>query len=543
MRAPSVLIAVSCLGATLLSTTLVRAQAAENRGGTLRVVVSADFGAIEPALVTSYDGTQVMSATQLSLLRLRDTLAGGPRIVPYGAAQLPTISRDGKTYTFQIRPGLRFSDGSPVTARNFLEGFERLLDPRLHAQRAFLFDDVSGVRAFTSGKAAHVSGVVATKGRLVVHLARPAPDILDSLALPIVTAMPLDLPIAPGGVPAPLPSAGPYYAQAYEPGRMARLVRNPYWNPATLPSRTAEVDEIVYLGRTPDEAAATVSRGDADVATIASPELLAPGLVRDLMQRYGLNGDRFFVRPRLGRVSVVFNARSPHFGKHANLRRAVNFALDRTQLVAAHGPLAGLPTDQLLLPGRPGYRDWKLYPFTPDLVAAKQLMGGALRRRDVSLYVPTTSWGPSVGALVQSNLAPLGLDVRVKTLPTAVFTNVLSMTRTPWDLAVSAVNTARGDPVTFINFTLDGQHINRPLPGLNLGRFDEPEWNARMRRVARLRSGREAAFARLDRDLMRTAAPLAPYLAANSLTIFSDRVGCPSWTFDGWPDLAGLCIK
>ena len=371
----------------------------------------------------------------------------------------------------------------------------------------------------------------------------PAPDVLDRLALPIVTAMPLDLPIVPGGVEPPLPSAGPYYAKEYQPGRVARLARNPYWNAATLRSRAANVDEIEYRGRIPDEAAAAVSRGEADVATFAAADQLGPDLVRDLMHRYGVNRGRFFVRPRLNRVSVVFNVRRPLFRNNPKLRRAVNFALDRAQLVAAHGPLEGRPTDQLLLPGRPGFRNWKLYPYKADIGAARRLARGVVRRRDVSLYVPTTPWGTTVAAVVRSDLAPLGLRVHVKTVATALFANVLNLERTPWDLAVVAWNPARDDPVAFINFALDGRHIGRPFPGFNLGRFNEPKWNARMRRVARTEQGRDAAFARLDRDLMRIAAPLAPYLVENALTIVSPRVGCLSWLTNAWPNLAGLCVK
>lgn len=58
-----------------------------------------------------------------------------------------------------------------------------------------------------------------------------------------------------------------------------------------------------------------------------------------------------------------------------------------------------------------------------------------------------------------------------------------------------------------------------------------------------MRHGRDAAYARLDRDLMGTAAPLAPYLAANTVTIVSARVGCMSWLSHNWPNLARLCIK
>jgi peptide/nickel transport system substrate-binding protein len=539
MRPPSHAVVVASLGVSLLPA-LGSAPAPTHGGGTLRVVVSADFGAIEPALVSSNDGLQVMSATQLGLVSLSERTSG-PRFLPYGAARLATISRDGKTYVFRIRPGLRFSDGSGVTARNFVAGLERLLDPRLHASRAFLFDDVSGARAFMRGKASHVAGVIATKDRLVIHLTRPAPDLLDRLALSIVSAMPLDLPVVPGGVSAPLPSAGPYYVQAYEPGRRARLVRNPYWNRQAFTSRPANVEEIEYLGRAPNEAVAAVSRGDADVATFLGGEQLAPDLVRDLKRRYGVNRGRFFVRPRLARVGLVFNFQRPLFRNDAKLRRAVNFALDRTQLAAAHGPLAGMPTDQLLLLGRAGFHDWALYPDKGNIAKAKHAVGSFRHARDLSLYVPTTPWGPMAAAAIRSSLAPLGLRVRVSTLPTGLFVAVLSLPRTRWDLAVWIWGTLRADPVAFINFPLDGRYIGQSPPGFNLGHFNDPKWNARMRLVARATRDRDAA--RLDRDLMRTAAPLAPYLVQNALTVVSERVKCFASMTNGWPNLTALCVN
>lgn len=541
MRPSSRAVIVVSLGVLLLPA-LASAPAATHSGGTLRVVVSADFGAIEPALVSSNDGFQVMSATQLGLVSLSER-AKEPRFLPYGAARLPTISRDGKTYVFRIRPDLQFSDGSRVTARNFVAGLERLLDPRMNAPRAFLFDDISGARAFMTGKAPHVAGVSATKDRLVIHLTRPAPDLLDRLAMPIVTAMPLDLPVVPGGVSAPLPSAGPYYVLAYEPGRRARLVRNPHWNRKAFTSRPANAEEIEYLGRAPDEAVAAVSRGDADIATFSGGEQLAPDLVRDLKRRYGVNRERFFVRPRLARVGLVFNFQRPLFRNDAKLRRAVNLALDRTQLAAAHGPLAGMPTDQLLLPGRAGFHDWALYPRRGNIAAAKRAAGSFRHPRELSLYVPTTPWGPVVAATVRSNLAPLGLRVRLNTLATSVFVAVLSLPRTRWDLAAWVWGALRADPVAFINFPLDGRYISQSPPGFNLGHFNEPKWNARMRLVARAKRGRDAAYALLDRDLMRRAAPLAPYLVENALTVVSDRVGCFSSMTNGWPNLAALCVK
>jgi ABC-type transport system substrate-binding protein len=518
--------------------------AVADSGKTLRIVVSQDVYSIEPALMRSFDGFQLMSATQLSLVTYADQRKGaGRRLVPYGAAQLPAVSRDRRTYVFRIRPRVQFSDGTAVTARNFVAGFERILKPSMNSPRAFLFQEVRGADAFESGKATHVSGLVARKGRLIVRLTAAAPDFLDRLALPTVTAMPLNLPVDPNGVDAPLPSAGPYYVKEYVPGRFARLVRNPYWKPSTLSTRRGYADEIEYRGRSWEEAALQVSNGDADVTTFPDTTRLAPDLLREFRRRYGRNRHQLWLRAWPGRVSLLFNLRRGIFAHNPRLRRAVNFALDRKELVNEHGPLAGEATDQLLLPGRPGFRDWKLYPFQSDLVAARRLARGARRGGEISFYVPWTASGPGVASVVKSNLERIGLRVDIVPQSSDSFAyNALVLKRgEPWDLALSPISAFRVDPIVFINYGLQGQRHAEAGP--NLGGFDEPEWNRRMERAARATRGRRRAFALLDRDLMRSAAPVAPYFVGNALTLFSARVGCASWLSDGYPNLAGLCLN
>lgn len=530
MRQAPLRITAVCLGLSLVAVIGSQPGSARwhlERGGTLRIVVSQDFGSIEPALVQTNDGQQIMDATQLGLLSYADPGSGERgHIVPYGAVRLPDVSRDAKTYVFRIRRGLRFSDGAFVTAHNFAAGLDRLLDPRMHSQRAFLFKAVARV--------------VVKKDLLIIQLSRAEPDFLDRLALPILTAMPRNLPVQSGGVDAPLPSAGPYYVKEYVPGQKARLVKNPFWKPATRPSRRGNVDEIVYLGRTPQAAADLVERSEADLATFADSTVLPAERIRGFRGRYGLNRDRFWARQRFGRLNLIFNLRRPLF-RNARLRRAVNFALDRTQLAAAHGPLAGSFTDQLVLRRRPGFRDWKLYPYRPDLAAARVLARGA-RQRIVSFYVPDTEWGRAVGTVVKNNLARIGLRVNVTALESFGFSRALralALNRR-WDLAAGGWSTARDDPLVYINYPLDGKAT--PLSDANLGRFNDPIWVRRMRRVARMTRGRLKAFELLDRDLMQKAAPLAPYLAANALTLFSTRVGCVSFKSDGYANLAGLCL-
>ena len=80
--------------------------------------------------------------------------AEGARLVPEAAAGLPRISRDGKTYTFTIRKGIRFSDGSALTAAAFKRAFERAADPKQASPAIAFMHTVVGADARNAGKAA-----------------------------------------------------------------------------------------------------------------------------------------------------------------------------------------------------------------------------------------------------------------------------------------------------------------------------------------------------------------------------------------------------
>ena len=96
------------------------------RGGTLRVNLSeTDFEFLDPALAYDSAGWTVLFATNMTLLNYPDKPAPvGNRLTPEAAAAFPTVSRDGKTYTFTVRSGIKFSDGSALTAASFKRAIE-----------------------------------------------------------------------------------------------------------------------------------------------------------------------------------------------------------------------------------------------------------------------------------------------------------------------------------------------------------------------------------------------------------------------------------
>ena len=131
--------------------------------GTVRVTAENDVDFMDPALAYSAHAWQLLFATCAKLLTYPDKPApAGSQLVPEVARSLPQRSADGKTYTFTIREGFRFSPPSnePVTARTFKYTIERSLSPKMKGPAHFqgYLSNVVGAKAYMAGKAPHISG-------------------------------------------------------------------------------------------------------------------------------------------------------------------------------------------------------------------------------------------------------------------------------------------------------------------------------------------------------------------------------------------------
>ena len=156
---------------------------------------------------------QLLYATCAKLLNYPDRAGlAGSQLVPEVAQSLPTRSADGKSYTFTIRQGFRFSpppSSEPVTAQTFKDTIERTLNPSMRSPIASDFADIVGARAYMAGKAAHIAGVIARGEHIDDPPDRAGAHLLARVAEPAFCAVPSDTPLDPKGVRV-IPSAGPY---------------------------------------------------------------------------------------------------------------------------------------------------------------------------------------------------------------------------------------------------------------------------------------------------------------------------------------------
>jgi peptide/nickel transport system substrate-binding protein len=259
------ILALLLLGLTLVVTPL--SPAAPEARGTFRVAEPATYvDSIDGALAGLAGDIPFLNVVCASLVRLPDKpLPAGFRIVPELAAGFPRISRDGKTYVFTIRKGLRFNTGAPVTAADVAYTLNRILNPTLQGSTVSPpLAAIVGARDVLAGKTRTASGIVVSGRRLTIRLVQPVGDFLES-AISGLCVLPAGLPIEPGGVTAPVPTPGPYFISQYVPGQRIVLNRNVYYRG----SRPQHVDRFVFdLTVDENQAIDDVLSGKADYAWV-----------------------------------------------------------------------------------------------------------------------------------------------------------------------------------------------------------------------------------------------------------------------------------
>ena len=329
------------------------------------------------------------------------------------------MSKDGRSYTFTIRPGMRFSPPSnqPVTAQTFKHTIERSVDPRMKAPPAQMFlGDVVGAPAYMAGKARHIAGIEAQGDRLTIHLTERAPDLPARLAISLFCAVPTDTPNRP--VSGAIPSAGPYYVASATAGRSFVLLRNPNYH-GDRPHRLQRIE--ITVGASHPVALIEASKLDYVIGGVPGGESAR------LERLYGAHSaapgrgrQRFFVNRTLSVDYLDLNTRRPLFASE-RMRRAASYAVDRNALAATGGSFstAAAPAQMSIPPGMPGYRNADPYPLVPDLASARRLAGSG--HHDAELYCILEGGGPRAAQIVKNNLAAIGIDVHVHCMPGYVF--------------------------------------------------------------------------------------------------------------------------
>jgi YVTN family beta-propeller protein len=492
----------------------VRPARGAHRGGTLTLLNQGWYaGTLDPAVTVS----PLLNMTNDGLTAFK-RVGGreGTEVVPDLAVSLPQPSDAGRTYTFRLRKGIRYSNGKLVRAGDFRRAIERNF--QLEGDYTWLWTAILGAAACSRHPMGcdFSRGIVADDhaGTITFRLTEPDPDFLFKLALPYAFAVPQD---TPGREVRrhPLPATGPYRISAFVPRKQIRLVRNPRfreWSRTARPDGYPDV--IVLMLDSPVPAAVrAVGAGRADVADLSNS---GEADLSALRARYGA---RLHSVPTSVVVYTTLNTRVKPFDD-VRVRKALSYALDRKAVVdTAGGPLYASPSCQLLPANFPGYRPY--CPHRRDLAEARRLVAES-GSRGTPVVVWTRASYRQFYAHVVAALRKLGYPARLKVID-------------PDNAYLDALRKAGPDKVqaSYIGWVTDypsaGNFVTSLLSYLEPATsFSDPAIKRQISRAQKLQqtdqTAANAVWARIDR-MITDQAPVVPMYNVRGVALVSERVG------------------
>ena len=521
-----------------------------HRGGTLRIAAGA--GAVpysaDPKAFSGITQWALLSLTNDGLVTYRrvDGLAGA-ELVPDLATAIPQPTDGGRTYTFQLRDGIHYSNGDPVVPADIRRGIVRVLTPG-NGYLASQYTGIVGAQACVEkpSRCDLSQGIQTDRDARTIafHLTKPDPEFLYKLAFAMASAVPAGTPRRDIGR-TPLPATGPYVTESFAPNKSWVLVRNPRFHEwSHLAQPDGYPDRIVVTTGPPSQVTA-LEQGRTDV-------LLAPplGRVDELARRLA---NQLHIDPLGATFALVMNTRVAPFDKLA-VRRALNYALDRNRIARLTGSsLTAQPTCQILAPTIPGYRPYCPYTLeaspsgswtAPDLAKAEQLVdsSGTKGMKVTLLLNPPFPTAPTlqIGRYVVSVLDRLGYRASSKVVDsnTAAGAAALGDSRLHPQLGWLTWYQDHPTPENFIDPLLTCAAFHpASADNLNIAEFCDRAIDAEAGRAHALQqtdpAASSVAWAQVDRDLVDQA-PWAPLYNPRAVTALGARVGNyqyhPFWT-------------
>jgi YVTN family beta-propeller protein len=504
----------------------VRATGAVHRGGTLKVASERPLDSLDPAIAYDANSAALLAMTGDGLTGpKRAGGSEGNQLVPDLAVSLPTPTNGGKTYTFTLRRGIRYSTGAAVHPKDVRASIERLF--RVGSPGAGYFERVVGAaRCAKRRKACNLShGIVVNdaSGAVTFHLTAPDPDLLYKLGHSFAYVLPASTPPRPTRT-RPLPATGPYMIAAYRPGHLATLVRNPRfreWSHAAQPDGYPDRIEV-RLDMSADDAVNAVEQGRAD--EFGGFTEFPVSRVQEVTTRYA---GQLHSNPRTATIGLFLNTRVPPFDD-PRARRAVAYAVDRAVVVKAlGGPGAVRATCQILPPNFPGYR--RYCPFVgPDLARARELVTASGTKG-----MRVTVWGWRRLFTVQARYAAsvlrrLGYRVRLRLLGGGYWNFVADSRNRAQIGTIGFIADYPAAAAFFAQYLSCRSFVVASTSNNNHAEFCDPSIDAAIRQALAVQVTNPQAtierWARIDRRVT-DAAPWVPLVTPVATSLVSKRVG------------------
>ncbi len=379
-----------------------------------------------------------------------------------GQAESWSISDDGLVYTFNLRADAVWSDGTPVSADDFVYAFRRLMDPETAAKYSFLQYPIKNAEAINSGDMADVStlGVRAVDARtLEITLENSTPYFLTALTHYTAYPVPKHVVEANGADWVKIENIvvnGPYKPTEWLPGSHVKMVKNEkYYDHDAL-----KIDEVIYYVLEDESAALKRYRaGEFDILTAFPTDQF------EWMEK-NLPGQAH-VAPFLGLYYYIFNHNKPPLNDK-RVRQALSMAINREIIgpqVLGTGEKAAY---SWVVPGMDNYGDpylasWRDLPYGDKVAKAKELLTEAGFGMDnplkLQLRYNTNENHKRIAVAVAAMWKGLGIEIKL--FNTEVKVHYADLNENNFDgIARAGWLADYNDPVNFLELLKGGNKYN-----------------------------------------------------------------------------------
>jgi oligopeptide transport system substrate-binding protein len=426
----------------------------------------------EPETLDPHRATSVTSSNIT-----RDLFEGLTEMAPDGsllpgAASGWTISEDGLTYTFTLRPEARWSNGEPVTATDWVYSFRRAVDPATLSDYSAILYPIAGARAIVAGEAAPETLAVTAVDEytLEIRLAAPTPYFLGllthSMAYPVYRPA-LEQHGERHARAGTLVSNGAYRLADWTVQSHIRAERNPhYWNNANT-----TIDEVWYY---------PIDNQDAELRRYRAGELdlteKLPNRQIDWVRRN--LADELEIAPYFATYFLGLNVTRPPFADNPQLRLALSMAIDRQVLTERITGAGEIPAYGFVppLPGYPGQPpDWAAWTQAEREAEARRLYeaAGYSPQRPLTvelMYNTDENHRRNMGAIAAMWKDVLGVETRLSNQEWKVFLQTRREKRQTQAFRAGWIGDYL-DPFTFIE-------LMHSQFGVNDSGYSNPEYDA-----------------------------------------------------------------
>jgi peptide/nickel transport system substrate-binding protein len=520
-------------------------------GGNITVVKEADFSHLDPQQIyvsdaLSYGGSFIHRNLTYYI---EPTKAGEPlQLVGDLATNAGTTTDNGKTWTYTLRDGIKFDDGTPITSTDVAYGIARSFGAYGVQGPQYLQNALNPARDYnpTSWPTLPPGVTTPNEKMIVFTFNEPHAEIPYLLSFPTSTPVP-KAKDTNENYDRTFVASGPYKTREYVPDTRLVLEKNTNWDPNSDPIRHQFVDTVTFEFGVDADAQTNrliaATGGDASAVMDAN---VSPSLITQVkgdpavMQRTDASATPFVTYLWINTTRVT----------DVDVRRALNYAHNRDAYIKAVGGFdVAVPATTIMAPIVPGYKQFDIYAAAGggnegDVEKAKQLLTGKTVPR-LKYCFANTAVNQTVHATIQSNLSRAGFQFVPNPIDPANYFDVVGRKSTDCDIASSGWGQDWPDGESTLGVLMDGSKIVDEGNN-NYSYFTDAGVVADLKRLreATDRSTVAAEYGALDEKIMRDFAPVVPLRYLRNFIIYGPKVGnAPMSPLFAHFNLAGAYVR